>query len=83
MEICLTFRVLYEYFYNGTDADIILREKDPSLDDVDKTWKRQWVVFNIKTNNDNLLDTDSVQKFTRLCEAISKKENDRTANTGR
>ncbi|OAJ41348.1 hypothetical protein BDEG_24969 [Batrachochytrium dendrobatidis JEL423] len=67
---------LYEYFYNGTDADILLRERTPFLDDADKTWKRHWVVFNIKTSSDALLNTDSVQKFSRLCEAISRKEND-------
>ncbi|EGF83696.1 expressed protein [Batrachochytrium dendrobatidis JAM81] len=67
---------LYEYFYDGTDADILLRERTPSLGDIDKTWKRHWVVFNIKTSSDALLNTDSVQKFSGLCEAISMKEND-------
>ncbi|EGF76249.1 hypothetical protein BATDEDRAFT_92895 [Batrachochytrium dendrobatidis JAM81] len=67
---------LYEYFYDGTDADILLRERTPSLGDIDKTWKRHWVVFNIKTSSDALLNTDSVQKFSGLCKVISMKEND-------
>ncbi|KAK5668190.1 hypothetical protein QVD99_005227 [Batrachochytrium dendrobatidis] len=67
---------LYEYFYDGTDADILLRERTPFLDDADKTWKRHWVVFNIKTSSDALLNTDSVQKFSGLCKVISRKEND-------
>ncbi|KAL5033638.1 hypothetical protein RTP6_7713 [Batrachochytrium dendrobatidis] len=67
---------LYEYFYDGTDADILLRERTPSSGDIDKTWKRHWVVFNIKTSSDALLNTDSVQKFSGLCKVISMKEND-------
>ncbi|KAK6091595.1 hypothetical protein MT418_8538 [Batrachochytrium dendrobatidis] len=67
---------LYEYFYDGTDADILLRERTPSSGNIDKTWKRHWVVFNIKTSSDALLNTDSVQKFSGLCKVISMKEND-------
>jgi hypothetical protein len=67
---------LYEYFYDGTDTDILLRENDPSMDDVEKTWKRHWVVFNIKTSSENLLDTNSVKRFSRLCEDMCRKENE-------
>lgn len=64
-----------EYFYEGTDADVLLREKTPSLDRLDHTWKRHWVVFNIKTASESLFSSDSVKKFTRLCNEISFKEN--------
>jgi hypothetical protein len=67
---------LCEYFYDKTDADLLLREKDPSFEELDKNWKRNWVVFNIKTNSSELLDGDSVAKFTKLCGAITRQEND-------
>ena len=63
-----------DYFFDGTDADLLLREIDPSSDNLE-AWKRHWIIFNIKTTSEQLLEQDSLEKFRKLCQSISEKEN--------